>query len=84
LFGICRRKRKKNNRPQYRLKGITQKGLDHEISKYDHAFELFESLAKGNTTKFIMNPDKNKPMFEYTNTGVHTRKCGAFIREVKF
>ena len=70
-----------------RLKGITKQSIDyHGGSK---PFEMFESLAKGKSLTMVLNPFiqgcvKQKPMFEYIEGGVRTRKPNEFARKVQF
>ena len=70
-----------------RLKGITKQSIDYHGGS--EPFEMFESLAKGKPLTMILNPFiessvKQKPMFEYVEGGVRTRKSNEFIRKIQF
>ena len=68
-----------------RLKGITQAGIDKAVEYYGSAKLLFEQLAEGVKIDFTLNPNNNeKPMFEYNNLNVRTRKEDSFVRSLSF
>lgn len=67
-----------------RLKGVTQAGIDHATEKEEGGiFKIFERLSNGEAIEFIMNP-LNSVSFEYTKTGIFTRKQESFKRVIKF
>lgn len=70
-----------------RLKGITEAGLKHSAKNHGSYEALYESLAKGEKEKFVLNPydeeeESQKVMFQYVKGGVMTRK--EFCRDVSF
>ena len=70
-----------------RMKGITGEGLEHEAEKMGGYLELYKKLCDGQELIMTLNPfnekqNKNKVMFEFTKSGVHTRK--PFYRAVKY
>jgi hypothetical protein len=70
----------------YRMKGATSNAIKYEVESNCEGdyFKLYNKLAKGEEIDFILNPYDKKVMFEYTNSGIITRKTGEFIRKMKF
>jgi hypothetical protein len=68
----------------YRMKGVTQSGMDHAIKKYGGVMQLYEHLAQGNAVDMVLNPEGGRDMFEHVCGQVRTRKTGDFIRQIKF
>ena len=70
----------------YRMKGVTVNAIKNEVEKTcgGDFFKLYEKLANKEEIDFILNPYEKKVMFEYTKSGVRTRKTGEFIRKLKF
>lgn len=70
----------------YRMKGCTVAGLEDKANrKYKgNMFELYTKLLNGKEMKIIMNPKNSKPMFEYSDNAISTRRQGKFIRTIQF
>jgi hypothetical protein len=64
-----------------RLKGVTKEGIAHAAKQYGGIENVFNRLAKGETIKFILNPD-GKALFEFNETGVKTK--AKFPRTLSF
>ena len=78
-------KDKNNNLIQgvhYRLKGITDAGINYESKKHNGIFNFYKHLATGQKTEILLNPKGEKVLFEYKKDGVITRN--EFTRTVKF
>jgi len=66
-----------------RMKGITKAGIAHVIKEYETPENVFRTLANGQVISIPLNPDSNKPMFDYQDVSVYTRATGSFLRQVK-
>ena len=78
-------KDKNNNLIQgvhYRLKGITDAGINYESKKHNGIFNFYKHLATGKKTEILLNPKGEKVLFEYKKDCVITRN--EFTRKVKF
>ena len=72
-----------------RMKGCTSEGLLDLSKKHDGIENVYEKLAKGDEIECVLNPyneedNSEKVMFDFGKKGVVTRKCGDFIRTLKF
>jgi hypothetical protein len=67
-----------------RLKGVTEAGINYEVKLQKGAMKLYERLAAGEEITFILNPTKEKVMFDFTRNTVITRETGSFERVVSF
>jgi hypothetical protein len=70
----------------YRMKGATDNSIKYEVNKNcgGDYFTLYNKLSRNIPVDFILNPYNEKVMFEYTKSGVKTRKTGDFVRTIKF
>ena len=74
----------------FRLKGITQEGVNYTIKKEfnNDAFKMFKFLMSGKKINFLLNPydeteNKKKVLFDFkTGEGVRTKDL--FYREISF
>jgi hypothetical protein len=72
-----------------RMKGCTSEGLKDLSKKYNGIENVYEKLSRGDRIECVLNPfneeeNSQKVMFDFTKKGVITRKCGDFIRTLKF
>lgn len=65
----------------FKLKGITEEGLQEMAKKYGGMFKFYEHLATGAKVPIVLNPG-DKPMFNFSRKGIETR--GEVIRTVQF
>jgi hypothetical protein len=72
-----------------RIKGITKAGIDYELNqrkeangsnRIESAISLFRDLKEDKKVIFYLNPTDFNVSFEFTPSGVLTRKTKSFIR----
>lgn len=85
LVGIDEKTGKEKREVHMRIKGITKKGHQQQVSNrgggVEGAIKLFRDLLEGCQVDFVMNPSKFDASFEFTSAGVSSRK--EWVRSVK-
>ena len=73
-----------------RMKGATEEGMEElRKSKGGDMFQVYKELSEGKELPCVLNPfnyeeNSQKAMFDFSKEGVITRKCGEFVRKLKF
>jgi hypothetical protein len=85
LVGIDEKTGKEKREVHMRIKGITKRGHQQQVSNrgggVEGAIRLFKDLLEGRQVDFVMNPSKFDASFEFTSAGVSSRK--EWVRSVK-